>query len=93
MRVYLADDHAMFRQGLGAILESHEDLEVVGQSGTGEEAVAAIGQTKPDVVITQLEMRLEEAGEIISSIHAASPKSKIVVLSMLDNLRYLRALS
>ena len=93
VRVYLADDHTMFRQGLIAILESHAGLEVVGQSGTGEEAVAAIGQAQPDVIITQLEMRLEEAREIIFRIHSASPNSKIVVLSILDNLRYLRALS
>ena len=93
VRVHVADDHTMFREGLIAILESCEGMEVVGQSDTGEEAVAMIGQTEPDVVITQLEMRLETATDILSKIRAASPDSRIVVLSVLDNLRYLRALS
>jgi DNA-binding NarL/FixJ family response regulator len=93
VRVYVADDHTMFREGLIAILKSREGMEVVGQSDTGEEAVAVIARTRPDVVITQLEMRLETATEILSKIRAASPNSRIVVLSVLDNLRYLRALS
>lgn len=93
VRIHLADDHTMFREGLAAILSPREDIEIVSQSGTGDEAAAMVGQTRPDVVITQLEMRLEDAREILSKIHAASPGSKIVVLSVLDNLRYLRALS
>ncbi len=66
---------------------------MVGQSGTGEDAVAMVGRLEPDVVITQLEMRLEEAKEILSRLRSASPGAKIVVLTMLDNLYYLRALS
>ncbi len=93
VRVHLADDHTMFREGLAAILHSHEGVEVVGQSGTGEDAVAMVGRLKPDVVITQLEMRLEEAKEILSRLRSASPGAKIVVLTMLDNLHYMRALS
>ena len=93
MRVHLADDHTMFREGLAAILSSREGVEVVGQSGTGGEAVAVVGRLEPDVVITQLEMRLEEAEEILSRLRSASPGSRIVVLTMLDNLHYMRALS
>lgn len=93
VRVHLADDHTMFREGLAAILHSHEGVEVVGQSGTGEDAVAMVGCLEPDVVITQLEMRLEEAKEILSRLRSASPGAKIVVLTMLDNLHYMRALS
>ena len=52
-----------------------------------------VGRLEPDVVITQLEMRLEEAEEILSRLRWASPGSRIVVLIMLDNLHYMRALS
>ena len=68
----------MFREGLAAILSSREGVEVVGQSGTVGEAVAVVGRLEPDVVITQLEMRLEEAEEILSRPRSASPGSRIV---------------
>ena len=93
LRVHLADDHTMFRQGLESILSSREDIEVVGASSTGEEAAAQVGKTKPDLIITQLDMQIKTAEEILQGIRQASPGSKIVVLTMFDNLHYLKALS
>ena len=93
VRVHLADDHIVFREGLEAILASRQDVEVVGRSSTGQEAAALVEQTKPDLVITQLDMELQTAQEILSGIRGASPESKIVVLTMFDNLHYLKALS
>src|SRR5215216_7597622 len=93
VRVHLADDHIVFREGLEAILASRQDIEVVGRSSTGQEAADLIGKTKPDLVITQLDMQLKTAEEILSVIAEASPDSKIVVLTMFDNLHYLKALS
>ncbi len=93
IRVHLADDHTMFREGLEAILSSREDVEVVGTSTTGEEASSQVGKTKPDLVITQLDMRIKTAQEILEGIRSASPDSGIVVLTMFDNLHYLKALS
>jgi DNA-binding NarL/FixJ family response regulator len=93
IRVHLADDHTMFREGLEAILSSREDIEVVGASSTGEEAAAQVGKTKPHLVITQLDMQIKTAEEILEGIRQASPGSKIVVLTMFDNLHYLKALS
>ena len=93
-RVHLADDHTMFRDGLVAILSSQEGIEVVGQSSTtGEEAVALVEENKPDVVITQIDQQLKTAEEVLSKIRSASPDSRIVVLTMFDNLHYLKALS
>jgi DNA-binding NarL/FixJ family response regulator len=94
VRVHLADDHTMFREGLAAILASRgEGIEVVGQSSTGEEAIALVRRLEPDVVITQLEKRLEETERDLSEMREASPGSRIVVLTMLDNPRYLKAIS
>jgi len=93
VRVHLADDHIVFREGLEAILAARQDVEVVGRSSTGQEAAALVEQTKPDLVITQLDMELQTAQEILSGIRGASPESKIVVLTMFDNLHYLKALS
>ena len=94
VRVHLADDHTMFRQGLEAILASHDGIEVVGRSSTGgDDAVALVGENRPDVVITQIDTDLGTAREVLSRIRSASPDSRIVVLTMFENLRYLQALS
>ncbi len=93
-RVHLADDHAMFREGLVAILASRaEGIEVVGQTSTGKEAIALIEENKPDVVITQIDVDLNTAKETLCRIRSLSPNSRIVVLTMFDNLHYLKALS
>jgi DNA-binding NarL/FixJ family response regulator len=94
-RVHLADDHTMFREGLEAILASRGGgIEVVGRSSTGgEDALALIEANKPDVVIAQIDVDLNTASEVLLRIRSSSPDSKIIVLTMFDNLRYLKALS
>ena len=92
-RVHLADDHTMFREGLQAILSSREGIEVVGSTSTGEEAAARVAKTRPDVIVTQLDMQPKTVGEIVSGLRKASPYSRIVVLTLWDNLRYLQAVS
>ena len=95
IRVHLADDHTMFREGLESILASRGGgMEVVGESSSGgEDAVALIEEHKPDVVIAQIDADLNTAREVLLRIRSSSPDSRIVVLTMFDNLRYLRALS
>ena len=93
VRVHLADDHTMFRQGLEAILASREGVEVVGASSTGPEAAERVRETKPDVIVTQLDMQPKTAQEIIEGLSKASPGSRIVVLTMWDNLRYVQAIA
>ena len=92
-QVHLADDHTMFRQGLQAILASREGLEVVGSTSTGEEAAEQVRKTRPDVIVTQLDMQPKTAEESISGLRGASPGSRIVVLTLWDNLRYVQAVS
>lgn len=92
-RVHLADDHAMFREGLEAILSSREGIEVDGASSTGPEAAEQVSRTKPDVIVTQLDMQPKGAQEVISGLREASPDSRIVVLTLWDNLRYVQAIS
>ena len=62
-------------------------MEVVGSSSTGEEVAAQVAKTKPDVIVTQLDMQPKTAEEIIEGLRGASPDSRIVVLTMWDNLR------
>ncbi len=66
---------------------------MVGASSTGPEAAEQVRQTRPDVVVTQLDMQPKGAEEIISGLREASPGSRIVVLTLWDNLRYLQAIA
>jgi DNA-binding NarL/FixJ family response regulator len=93
VRTFLLDDHTMFREGLLSILSSREGIEVVGHSSTGEEAFTLLQENSQDVVITQIDMDLHAAKEVLRRIREASPDSRIVVLTMFDNLRYVQALS
>ena len=94
VRVHLADDHTMFREGLEAILTSRGGMEVVGRSSTGgEDAIALIEENKPDVVVAQIDVDLQKAKEVLLRIRSASPDSRVVVLTMSDSLRYLKVLS
>jgi DNA-binding NarL/FixJ family response regulator len=93
VRVILADSHTMFREGIASVLASRGSVELVGQSSHGRDAVALVERLKPDVVITQVEHHPKEAEEILAAMRSASPNSRIVVLTMFDNLHYLKALS
>lgn len=94
VRAILVDDHTMFREGLVSILCSRGgDIEVLGHSPTGEEAFALLRENTPEVVITQIDMDLHVAKEVLRRIREASPDSRIVVLTIFDNLRYVQALS
>jgi two-component system, response regulator YesN len=66
---------------------------VVGHSPTGEVAFALLHRHSPDVVITQIDADLHVAKEVLRRIREASPDSRIVVLTIFDNLRYVQALS
>ncbi len=94
VRVHLADDHTMFREALEALFASRGGVEVVGSSTTrGEDVVALVEENKPDVVIAEIDQDLATAKEALSEMRQASPESRIVVLTAIDNLRYLKALS
>jgi DNA-binding NarL/FixJ family response regulator len=73
VRVVLADNHTMFREGLAAILACRDGVAVVGHAPTGEDAFALIEKSKPGVVITQLDMQLKTAKEILEEVRSASP--------------------
>lgn len=92
VRVILADDHTMFREGIASVFTSRGGVEVVGQASHGRDAVELVERLKPDVVITQLEHHPKQAEEILLAMRSASPSSKIIVLTMFDNFHYVRAL-
>ncbi len=82
IRVLLADDHRVLRDGLRVLLESEEDIRVVAEASTGEEAVRLAHQVQPDIVVMDLGMPGISGMEAIRQIKHSSPHIRIVVLSM-----------
>ncbi|ETA06931.1 LuxR family transcriptional regulator [Gordonia alkanivorans CGMCC 6845] len=85
MRVLLVDDHPVVRAGLRALLASHDDVLVVAEAASGEEAVASAMSTKPDVVL--MDLRLGDGidgAQATAQIVAASDPPRVVVLTTYD---------
>ena len=81
IRVLIADDHAVVRQGLRTFLDLQEDIEVVGEAADGEQAVAEAERLEPDVVLVDLVMPRVDGVETIRLLHERVPGARAVVLS------------
>ncbi|PYM07581.1 MAG: DNA-binding response regulator [Candidatus Rokuibacteriota bacterium] len=81
LRVLLADDHLLFRQGLRALLE-REALHVVGEADNGHEAVRLARELRPDVAVLDLAMPLLNGLDAAREIHQASPRTRTILLTM-----------
>ena len=90
IRVVLADDHTMFRQGLKEMLSTDESIEVVGEAENGEEAVELAGRASPDVVVLDVEMPVMGASEAMDRLLRLSPPPRIVMVTMHDDPRLVR---
>jgi DNA-binding NarL/FixJ family response regulator len=83
-RVLIADDHALFRYGMRAMLNSDPDLEVVGEAATGEEAVGLTAELKPDIVLMDIQMPGLNGIEATRRIVRADPEVGVVVVTMFE---------
>jgi NarL family two-component system response regulator LiaR len=81
IRIVIADDHTMIRDGLERFLESLEYVELVGQAKDGEDAIQVCLDTKPDVVLMDLVMPIVDGVQAIKTIHRANPDIKIIALT------------
>lgn len=93
IRVVIADDHPMMREGLKYMLGPQEDLEIVGEAGNGHEVIAAVRALDIDVLVLDLSMPGRHGIELINQIVSEAPKVSILVWSGLDERQYaLRAM-
>jgi len=82
LRVLLADDHKIVREGLAALLNEQEDIEVIGQAANGREAVELAHKLQPDIVVMDVAMPMMEGDEATRRIKQEMPQTRIVGLSM-----------
>ena len=84
IRVLIADDHPVVREGLAAMIERRADMTVVAEVENGRAAVAAYSHYHPDIVLMDLRMPEMSGVEAISTIHSASPNARIIILTTYD---------
>jgi two-component system response regulator NreC len=88
IRVLIADDHAMIREGLRQLLEMQADIEVVGEATDGVEALDRCRTFRPDVVLLDIAMPRMTGVEAVSMIKQASPETEVIILSMYEKEAY-----
>ncbi|MEV0459143.1 response regulator transcription factor [Catellatospora methionotrophica] len=91
IRILVADDHRLVRTGFRVILETEDDLTVVGEAADGEQAVALAAQTAPDVVLMDVEMPGVDGLEATRRIAAAGDEPAVLILTTFDRDDYLFA--
>jgi two-component system response regulator NreC len=88
IKIFLADDHAIIRQGIKALLEREADIEIVGETGDGLAVLGLVENILPDVVILDLEMPGMKGLEVTYQIRQNFKKTYVVILSMHDKEAY-----
>ena len=88
IRVLLADDHSIVRQGVRSLLEEQADILVVGDCEDGAQAMALVQRLRPDVLVADLMMPGLVGLDLIGRVRQSSPRTQVVVLSMHANVGY-----
>lgn len=90
IRIVLADDHHLVRQGIRALLEKSEDIQVVGEASDGREAVELVEQLAPDVLVMDIAMPRLDGIQAIEQVLTTNADTQIVVLSMYSDKALVR---
>ena len=85
LRVLIADDHPLFRDGMRGLLSTQPDIEVAGEATTGEEAVKLAGDLEPDVVLMDIKMPGLGGIEATRRLLAANPRVRVLVVTMFED--------
>ena len=92
VRIVLADDHTLFREGLRELLSTDPDFQVVGEGSSGDEAIALAEEHRPDVLLLDVEMPGPGAKAVIVALRTAMPELNVIILTMHDSAGVVRDL-
>lgn len=82
IRILLADDHALIRNGLRSLLQTLPDLEVVGEASNGQEALEQIDALQPDIVLSDITMPVMTGLDMVEKLRASNSPVRVIILSM-----------
>lgn len=88
IRVLIADDHAVVREGLRHVLSVQPEFQVVAEAGTGAEAVRLAKSERPDVIVLDISMPDGNGLETLATLRASVPEARVLMLSIHDSARY-----
>lgn len=93
IRVALADDHTMFRQGMAEMLSTDPEIEIVGQAANGSEALELIHSSQPDVLVLDVEMPRMDAYETLQRLGESRYSPKVLIVTMFEDPNLVRELT
>ena len=89
IRILLADDQDIFRQGLATLLNTEDDLQVIGQANHGRDAIALTEKLQPDVILMDVRMPICNGVEATQAIHQRYPWMRILILTTFEDDEYI----
>jgi two-component system response regulator DevR len=89
IRILIVDDHPVVRQGLRSLLSNHADLQIVAEAGQAQQALAAVKQENPDIVLLDIRLPGVTGLEVARQMHREYPHSRIIMLTSYDDDEYL----
>lgn len=88
IKIILADDHSLIREGFKALLGQNKDFEIIGEAEDGKELIDQVGKLDPDVLLVDITMPGLNGLEAVEKIHAINPSVKFIILSMHEEREY-----
>ncbi len=92
LKIFLADDHEMIREGLKMLIQEQPDMEVIGEAGSGHTAWQQIKKLQPDIVVTDVSMPDMNGAQLTKRLNQEYPHIKVIALTGFEDQNYLRQL-